>query len=467
MTMAPHHIDAIKSILGPKGWKQGQEDLAPFMHEWRDRWHGHTPLVALPGDTETVAKLVTYCAQNRIAITPQGGNTGLVGGQIPQGELLLSTRRLSRIRALNVRNSTLTLEAGVTLAQARDAAHEAGLLLPISLASEGSATIGGILSTNAGGMEVLRYGTVRDLTLGLEVVTANGEVLSTLKGLRKDNTGYDLKQLFIGAEGTLGIVSAAVLKLFPLPPVRQSAWCALDSVDDAITLLGMARQHTGNALSKFELIPHIGVEYAIKNVPGNRATLDHPGPWYVLLELEFFKQGTGTDTLEALLDTAMQSGLVKNAVIAQSDTQAAQFLRLRESLSAAQKGEGLALKYDVSVPVSAMSHFIDEASTEVERIAPDCRIFAFGHVGDGNVHFDIVQPRAMAPETFSQKNDSITRAVYARVLALGGSISAEHGIGILKKSELCDQKSAVEMRLMRSIKSALDPDNIMNPRVLL
>ncbi len=466
MSINDEHLADIKSILGSKGWKEDADELLPYLHEWRDRWQGQTPLLALPDSTKKTSELVSFCARHSIKITPQGGNTGLVGGQIPQGELLLSTKCLSRIHTLDVENATLTLEAGVTLAEARAAAREAGLLFPLSLASEGTATIGGVLSTNAGGMEVLRYGNTRDLTLGLEVVTATGDVWSALNGLRKDNTGYDLKHLFIGAEGTLGIITAAVLKLFPEPPIRKSAWCGLTSVKDAILLLALMRAKTGNALSKFELIPQIGVDYTVKNVPGNQAPLAKPSPWQIFVEFGFFDQTQADGLVEAVLSEAMEQGLVEDAVIAQSHTQAEAFLRLRESLSAAQKNEGAALKHDISVPVSSLARFIDEASGEAIRIVPNCRVFAFGHVGDGNVHFNILQPPGMDPDEFTRQGARLTQAVYDRVSALGGSVSAEHGIGILKKPELLTQKSDVEMQLMRAVKTALDPDNIMNPRVL-
>jgi len=466
MTLAAHHIDRIKTLLGPKGWKDSDDDLAPYLQEWRDRWTGKTPLLALPKSAEQCAKLVTYCAAHQIAITPQGGNTGLVGAQIPKGEVLISTARLNRARDLNVQNATLTVEAGMTLGTVKATARKEGLLFPLSIASEGSATIGGVLSTNAGGMEVLRYGTARDLCLGLEVITPKGAVLSTLKGLRKDNSGYDLKQLFIGAEGTLGIITAAVLKLYPVPPIRRTIWCTLNSVKDAIDLLAYLRAHYGDALGKFELVSQIAVDYALKNIPGTRAPLDHPSPWHVLVEFGFFTAPADKNALESVLGQAMQSGLISNAAMAQSDTQAEDFLRLRESLSAAQKGEGAALKHDIAVPVSAMADFIDTASKKAERLAPDCRVFAFGHVGDGNVHFNILQPRATTRETFMAIAPTITAMIYDQTLALGGSISAEHGIGIMKKEPLRLQKSSVEMTMMRAIKTALDPDNIMNPRVL-
>jgi FAD/FMN-containing dehydrogenase len=466
MTLAKHHIEQLKAILGPKGWIQSAEALAPFLHEWRDRWQGSTPLVALPDTTKTVAELVRYCAKNHIAITPQGGNTGLVGAQIPQGEVLLSTRRLCRILEVNRANSTLTVEAGVTLDDAKKAAQAAGLLFPLSLASGGTASIGGMLSTNAGGMEVLRYGTARELALGLEVVTPSGEIISALKGLRKDNTGYDLKQLFLGAEGTLGIITAAVLKLYPVPPVQHTLWCALNSVQDAIRLLNAFRQNYGDALSKFEIMSQFCVDTALKNIPQTRAPLDRPAPWHVLAEFGFFQALSGKDTLEQVLAKAMEDGLISNAVIAQNEAQATQFLRLRESLSAAQKSEGLALKHDLSIPVCKMADFMDEASQEAQRIIPDCRVFAFGHVGDGNVHFNVSQPVAMPAPKFAKIGPQITDALYALIQTHGGSISAEHGIGIMKKTELATQKSPGELHLMRTIKAALDPDNIMNPRVL-
>ncbi len=466
MTLAVKHIDALKALLGPKGHKTNPDDVAPHLHEWRDRWQGHTPLLAMPGDTAQVGDLVRYCAEHKIAITPQGGNTGLVGAQIPQGEILLLTSRLNKVRSLDASNATMTVEAGVTLASARAAAADAGLLFPLSLASEGSATMGGVLSTNAGGMEVLRYGNARDLALGLEVVTPRGEMLDDLKGLRKDNSGYDLKQVFIGAEGTLGVITAAVVKLYPPPPFRLTAWCALQTVDDAIALLAHLRHRYGDAISKFELVPQIGVDYALKNVPGNRAPLSPSAPWHVLLELGLFAPPGGDHTLEQVLASALQNGRITDAAIAQSDTQAMQFVRMRESLSAAQKGEGLALKHDISVPVSAIAKFIETASAEVQSLMPASRIFAFGHVGDGNVHFDVLQPLQTKAHAFETCAPHITKAVYTTVLALGGSISAEHGIGVLKRTELRHQKSKVQMQAMRAIKTAFDPDNIMNPRVL-
>lgn len=466
MRIANTHIEAIKTLLGPKGWQQDPSDLAPYLTEWRDRWHGHTPLMALPASAETAAKLVRYCAAHHIPITAQGGNTGLVGGQTPQGELLLSTKRLNRIRALDKANATLCVEAGITLAHAKQVADEAGLLLPLSIASEGTATIGGVLSTNAGGMEVLRYGNARDLTLGLEVITAQGALWGGLKGLRKDNSGYDLKQVFIGAEGSLGIITAAVLKLFPQPNLRQTAWCAIEQVGDAIALLAFLREKCGDALSKFELVPQIGVDYALKNVPGNRAPLGAPSPWHVFLELGFSGPASAADTAEAALGAALEAGLITDASLARSEAQAAQFLKLRESLSASQKGEGTAVKHDISVPVSHIARFIETASAAVEKLAPDCRIFAFGHVGDGNVHFNVLQPRTMSTEAFAPITADITATVYQHTLALGGSISAEHGIGVLKKQAVLQQKSAAEMQAMRMIKTALDPDNIMNPRIL-
>ncbi len=466
MSIAAEHIDALKAILGPGGWKQDADDLAPFLSEWRDRWSGKTPLLALPGSTRQTAQLVRYCARHKIAITPQGGNTGLVGAQIPQGEILLSTARLCQIRALNTDNATLTLDAGVTLADARAAAQNAGFIFPLSLASEGSATIGGILSTNAGGMEVLRYGTARDLALGLEVITPQGDVLSALKGLRKDNTGYDLKQLYIGAEGSLGVITGAVLKLFPIPPIRLSAWCALDTVQEAIALLDFLRQHYGDALCKFELMADICICTALRNIPQTRAPLGTPSPWHVLLDFGFFNAPKGEDALETVLEDAMKKGLISDAVIAQSDTQAQDFLKLRETLSAAQKGEGLAIKHDISVPLSAIADFPRKATKAAEQFAPNCRVFAFGHVGDGNLHFNILQPVQMSQEAFAKRAPQITAAIYDCVHALGGSISAEHGIGIMKKTELAAQKGDVQMGLMRAIKIALDPDNIMNPRVL-
>ena len=464
MSLDPSHVSALKALLGPGGWCDDAAVMEPHLHEWRERWRGHTPLLARPDSARVTAELVRYCARHHIAITPQGGNTGLVGGQIPHGEVLLLSTRMNHIRALDAANATITAGAGVTLAEARAAASEAGLSLPLSLASAGSATIGGVLSTNAGGMEVLRHGSARALCLGLEVVTAKGELWNGLKGLRKDNSGYDLKQLFIGAEGTLGVITAAVLRLSSRPDVRQSAWCALASAENAIALLALLRARCGDAVGRFELIPQLGVEMALKNVPGNRAPLAVKSPWHVLVELDLF--GAPGPVLEEALAAALQEGLIDDAVLAQSEAQSASFLRLRESLSVAQKGEGAPLKHDISVPVSAMADFISEASRAAKALAPKCRIVAFGHVGDGNVHFDILPPSARPEDAFGETGAAITDAVHACALALGGSISAEHGIGIMKTHALRAQKSEVEMDMMRAVKTALDPHNIMNPRVL-
>ncbi len=461
------HIEALKTMLGPKGWYEDAQDTAPFLHEWRDRWVGQTPLVIMPESAAQTEKIIQYCAAHTIGITPQGGNTGLVGGQIPMGEILLSTRRMNAIRAIDEGNASLIAEAGATLAAVRAAADEAGFLFPLSLASEGSATIGGILSTNAGGMEVVRYGNARALCLGLEAVNAQGQVWDGLSALRKDNRGYDLKQLFIGGEGTLGVITAASLKLFAKPAARETAWCALPSPHAAITLLEFMTQKCGDAVSTFELVPQIGIDCALRNIPGNRAPLAGPSPWHVLMELSFAQASGGRQVMESALGKALEDGLISDAALAQSQTQRESFFRLRESLSAAQKGEGVSIKHDIAVPISAIDNFIEEASAAVQKIVPGCRVFAFGHIGDGNVHFNVLSPKGAELNAFKERADAITEAVFECVLDLRGSFSAEHGIGVARIDALQKYKTAPEIAMMRAVKSALDPVGIMNPRVML
>ena len=459
-------IDRLKTALGAGGWSQDPERLAPKLTEWRDRWTGTTPLLVLPRTTAQVAAVVTICAGAGVAITPQGGATGLVGGQIPQGEILLSTEKLARVRDANTLDDVLEVEAGVTLAAAHEAARAAGRRFPLSLASEGSATIGGLISTNAGGTAVLRYGTMRDLVLGIEAVLPGGEVWNGLKRLRKDNTGYDLKQLLIGAEGTLGVVTAASLKLFPLLTSRAVAFVGVASPADAIGLLNRAKAETGGAVEAFELIGRLGIDLAIAHLPGARAPLQSRPPWYVLIEIAGAVAGEAEGALERLLEGALESGLISDAAVAQSEAQAKAFWALREGQSAAQKPEGPAWKHDISVPISAISQFLGEASARLAAKFPGVRIDAFGHVGDGNIHYDVLAPSGGDAAAHVAARDAGARIVQDLAVSLGGSISAEHGLGTMKTAEALPYKSPVEVAALRAIRAALDPQRIMNPRVL-
>jgi FAD/FMN-containing dehydrogenase len=467
--VAPLSIDVISRLIaavGEGGWSEDPDRLAPKLVEWRERWRGVTPLLLLPRTTAEVAAVVSICAQTSTPITPQGGNTGLVGGQIPQGEVLLSTERMRAVRDIDIQDDVLVAEAGVTLAAAHEAAEAAGRRFPLSLASEGSATLGGLVSTNAGGTAVLRYGTMRDLVLGLEAVLPNGEVWSGLKRLRKDNTGYDLKQLLIGAEGTLGVVTAVALKLFPRLVSRAVAIVGVASPADAVALLGQAKDVTGGAVESFELISRLGIELAVRHFPGAREPLESRPAWYVLIEVASGEPGAAEAGMERLLEAALESGLAPDAAIAQTEAQGRAFWALRENQSAAQKPEGPAWKHDVSVPVSRIAEFIETASATLQARYRGVRIDAFGHVGDGNIHYDVLAPVGGEAARHADGRDEAARLVHDLVVSLGGSISAEHGLGTMKTAEALAYKSPVEVAALRAVRMALDPKRIMNPRVL-
>jgi len=459
-------LSRLKAVLGEGGWSQDPDRLAPKLTEWRGRWRGQTPLLALPRTTAEVAAVVGICAADGVAITPQGGNTGLVAGQIPQGEVLLSTEKLTAVRDIDAFDDVMVLEAGVTLAAAHAAASSVNRRFPLSLASEGSCTIGGLASTNAGGTAVLRYGTMRDQVLGIEAVLPNGAVWNGLKRLRKDNTGYDLKHLLIGAEGTLGIITAASLKLHPLLASRCVAIAAVATPHDAIALLARAKDETGGAVEAFELMSRLGVAFAIKNIPGLREPLEAVHPWYVLIETASGEPGAAEAAMERLLAGALETGLIQDAAVAQSQTQAHAFWAVRENQSGGQKPEGAAWKHDVSVPVSKVAAFIDQATAAVERLSPGVRVVAFGHVGDGNVHYDVLRADGAADDPHDALRDEGARIVHDIVAAMDGSISAEHGLGAMKSVEALRYKSAVEIEALRAVRAALDPQRIMNPRVL-
>jgi FAD/FMN-containing dehydrogenase len=468
MSPTPAFLDQLKAALGDGGWSQDAERLAPHLVEWRDRWSGTTPLLALPRTPAAVADVVRLCAAAGVAITPQGGNTGLVGGQIPQGEILLSTERLTAVREADVTDDVIVVEAGLTLAALHQAAAEAGRHFPLSLASEGSATVGGLISTNAGGTAVLRYGTMRPLVLGLEAVLPDGTLWNGLKRLRKDNTGYDLKQLLIGAEGTLGVVTAAALKLFPILASRATALVRVESPRAAMDLLVLAKARAG-AVEAFELISPLGMELAIAHLPGARAPFEIGGAWTVLIELAEARAGAAEAALEALLAGALEAGLASDAAIAQNETQARAFWALRENQSAAQKREGPAWKHDVAVPVSRVADFIGEASRTLVDRFPGVRIDAFGHVGDGNIHYDVLAPAgadAARQTAHAAARDEGARIVHDIIAGMAGSISAEHGLGTMKTAEALRYKDPAEVAALRAVRAALDPKRIMNPRVL-
>ena len=456
----------LKDAAGPKGFSEDASEIAPHLTEWRGKYTGHSPLLLKPGTVEQVAAILAICQESGTAIVPQGGNTGLVGGQIPfHGEVLLSTARLNRIRRLDVESHAVIAEAGVTLAAVQAAAAEKNLLFPLSLASEGSCSIGGNLSTNAGGVHVLRYGMARDLVLGLEVVLADGRVLEMLRTLRKDNTGYDLKQLFLGAEGTLGVITAAALKLFPAPKERAVAFVALPDPRAAVALLGRMQAETGGLLSAFELIPRIALELVLAHIPGTSDPLRAPSPWYALIETH--SGAPLRPVLEEALASAISDGLATDAAIAASQAQVLALWKLRESISEAQKHEGASIKHDVSVPIAAIPDFLTRATKAVADAVPGARSVSFGHVGDGNLHFNFSAPRGGDSKAFLARWDQVQLIVHDIVREFDGSISAEHGIGVMKVAELSRYKSHEELDVMRAMKAALDPKNILNPGKLV
>jgi FAD/FMN-containing dehydrogenase len=464
--LTPQIIARLKDAVGPHGWTDDPERLAPRLVEWRDRHFGHTPLMLMPADTAQVAAVVGICAEAGVAITPQGGNTGLVGGQIPEGEVLLALNRMDRVRDLDGIDDVIVAEAGVTLASVQEAAAAAGRHFPLSLASEGTATIGGLISTNAGGTAVLRYGTMRALVLGIEAVLPDGSVFSGLKRLRKDNTGYDLKQLLIGAEGTLGVITAAALKLFPVLRSRAVAMTGLASARAALDFLALAKDESGGAVEAFELIQRSGVALAVRHIPGVREPLAGEHPWYVLIEIAAAASGEAEAALERVLTRALDAGLIQDAAVAQNQAQAQALWNVREHQSAAQKAEGPSWKMDISVPVSRVADFLDQASVAATALSPGARPVAFGHVGDGNIHFDVARPEGDASGAHLALRDEGVRLGHAIAASLGGSISAEHGIGVQKVDEALRHHPPETVAAMRAIRAALDPKRIMNPRVL-
>ena len=460
-------LDRIKDAVGPKGYLADPDEIAPLTRSWRDNWQGWVPLVVRPASTAEVAEIVRICAETRTPIVPQGGNTGLTGASQPHddgSEIILSTSRLNRIRDIDLGNDTMTVEAGCILAELQAAARDVNRLLPLSLAAEGSCQIGGNLATNAGGTQVLRYGNARALALGLEVVLPDGRIWDGLRGLRKDNTGYDLKQLFIGAEGTLGIITAAVLKLYPLPTDVQTALVAVPDPAAAVRLLAHARDAVGDQVTGFELIQRICIDIGVAHVPGVIDPFPSPHPWYVLIEVT----GQGAPgglrgPVEDFLASAAEAGQVLDAVVATSEAQSQALWHIRESIPEAQNHEGAGIKHDVSVPVSRMPDFIARADAALAAAYPGIRPLSFGHIGDGNMHYNPAQPRDWDGAAFAAERENINRIVHDIVAEMNGSISAEHGLGRLRREEVLRYKSDVEMDLMRAVKRAFDPDDIMNP----
>ena len=454
--------DKLKNIVGEGGWTTDEHELEPHLVEWRGTWRGNTPIMVSPDSTEDVAEVIRECRKAGTSVVPQGGNTGLCGGAIPDpdgSQVLLSLSRMNRIRAIDPDDHSIVAEAGCTLASIQRAAADVDRFFPLSLAAEGSCQIGGNLSTNAGGINVLRYGTARDQALGLEVVLADGSIWNGLRSLRKDTAGYDLKHLFIGSEGTLGIITAASLRLFPAVLHPRTALLALESPDQAIRLLALLRHRLADRIQAFELLPDRAIRFVNRHMPDIRVPVSPDHPWYVLLETS----GDSSDETEKQLMQAMEMDLVVDAVIAKNRAEAEDMWRMRHSISEAQKREGASLKHDISVPVGAVADFIREAGEAVTERLPGIRPVAFGHVGDGNVHFNLSPPEAAKPSEFLAQRESMATIVYDVVDRFGGSISAEHGIGQAKRDHLQTYKSETEITLMRTLKSALDPDNLLNP----
>ncbi len=458
--------DRLRAVLGPGGVLTEAADRERYLVEERRQYRGAAAIVVRPRSTAEVAAVVGLCAQAGVAVVPQGGNTGLVGGSVAAaGEVLVSLGRLDRIRELDPVNFTMTVEAGCILAAIQDAADAAGCLFPLSLGAQGTAQIGGNLASNAGGINVLRYGNARDLCLGVEVVLADGRVWNGLRSLHKDNTGYALKHLFIGSEGTLGIITAAVLKLYPRTPDRQVALCALAAVQHAPALLSLARTRGGEALAAFEIMSAEAVAIAVKHGAANPVAT--AAPYYTLIELAGTGEARLRATTETVLETALEQGLITDAVLSGSLEQAAGLWDLRERLPEAQKREGGSIKHDVSVPVSKVPLFLQRADAAVRAAIPGARVCAFGHMGDGNIHYNLTQPEGADRAAFLARWDEMNAIVHDIVVALDGSISAEHGIGLLKAGELARYKDPVELDLMRRVRAALDPTGLMNPGKML
>ncbi len=464
-------LSLLKAAVGDGAWLDSAEAIEPYLTDFRRLYRGATPLVLLPKSTEDVARVLEICNREEVAVVPHGGNTSYCGGATPDeagSQIVLSLKRINAIRQIDAANYSMIVEAGCTLAEVQAAARSAGCLFPLSLGSEGTAQIGGNLSTNAGGTAVLRYGMMRDLVLGLEVVLADGRVLRGLKSLRKDNTGYDVKSLFIGAEGTLGVITAVCLKLFPLPADTATALAGIDSPQQALALLAQLRSAAGDQLTSFELMPRLAVEITVKHVPGVADPLEQNTPWYLLIELASPNPGQDLMTLLTVtLEEAAARGTIRDAMLASSLGQAQAMWKLRETVPEAQRRHGSSLKHDVSVPVSAIPALIEEGSALVHRLAPEGDVIAYGHAGDGNLHFNVSQKPDADIKSFVARGPVLELAVFDLVESLGGSISAEHGIGRLKAAEFARRADPAELSVMHELKRALDPKGIMNPGKVL
>jgi len=457
-------LDAIKESVGPNGWLNAPEDLDAFVTETRGLWRGECDMVVSPVTTEEVVKVIKICADAGVPITPQSGNTGLVGGAIPHSGIILSTRRMNRIRNVDQVDNTMTVEAGCILADIQNTADDVDRLFPLSLAAEGSCRIGGNLSTNAGGIQVLRYGNARDLVLGLEVVLADGQIWNGMSQLRKNNTGYDMKHLFMGAEGTLGVITAAVLKLFPKPRRCETAFVGATTVEAIQALLTRAQEAMGDTLSAFEYANEFSIGLVFKHIEGANNPFEGTYPAYALIEVSSLRNDdTARNGLEQLLADALEEKVIIDAVVAQSDAQADALWKLRESMPEAQKYARASIKHDVAVPVSRTAEFVLNASNLVKKELPGVQPSAFGHLGDGNIHFNLTQPENMDPEEFLGMWNHFNEVVHDYVASLNGSFSAEHGVGELKRKDVARYNDPVGVELMRALKKTLDPNNIMNP----
>ena len=456
-------LEQLKEIVGQGGWTTDAHDLQPHLTEWRGIYEGRTRVMVRPRSTEEVAAVVQACARNGTSIVPQGGNTSMCGGAVPDAsgkQVLLNLSRMNRIREVDACNFSMVVEAGCVLAAAQDAARAEGRYFPLSLGAEGSCQVGGNIATNAGGLNVGRYGNARSLVMGLEVVLADGTVLNSLRSLRKDTAGYDLKQLFIGSEGTLGIITTASLRLFPDPGEMTTALVGIDRAGAAVDLLGRLKTALDDRIESFELVSRRVFGLVEKHIPGASLPFDEDYPWYVLIEA-----ATGDDpqVLESALLQEAEAGRLLNAVIAKNESEAAELWRLRHSISEAERQDGKAFKHDVSVPLSKMQEFLKQGDELLAELRPDARLVAFGHVGDGNLHYNVVLPREMPAMEWAAEGERITQAIYDLVDTFGGSFSAEHGIGQSKKAYLAKYRAGPELELMRSLKKVLDPANILNP----
>lgn len=463
-------IRKFEEIVGQKNVLTNKTDMQGYLSEWRDKYVGIAHAVVLPKTVDEVSKILALCYETGTPVVPQGGNTSLVGGSIPFDsgeEVIISLRRMNTIREVDTKSGTLTVEAGCILADLQQIADDNDCMFPLRIGSEGSCQIGGNISTNAGGVQVLHYGNTREQVLGLEVVLPDGRIWDGLTSLRKDNTGYDLKQLFIGGEGTLGIVTAAVVKMYPRPKYQQLALIAVPDVEAAVGFLGLARNLSGDQVTAIELIPRIGIDLVVKNVPDFTDPMPARYDWQILVELSSSVSDNLKDLMETILEKAFEGEVVLDAIVPASESQQQKLWSLREEISGAQKPEGGSIKHDISVPVARIPDFIREADAAVKEIVPNFRPVTFGHIGDGNLHYNPLQPADMDKQEFLSKWHEISRAVHDIVHAMRGSISAEHGIGRMKKNDLPRYKSDVELDMMRKIKSALDPKGIMNPGKML